>query len=322
MIDRPPGSGRGPLSPNEATPGAALRVVVGAATDAGGRDGNEDRVHVGEVAAPGAAGEGSAEPGFLLAVAAGRGGPERGAGASRVAIETVAGMVAGDPGADDALLLKQAFRRANDAIYAEGGAAGDDQAMGTTLTVAVLRGPYATIASVGDSRAYLLRAKALTQVTKDHSLVAEQVDRAHLAPAAARESPHRNILTHALGPRPKLDGKVPGVFELILLPEDRLLLCTDGFYDVVSDQELVRALLDHTPADAAKRLVDLAVERGTTDNVSAVVARAEPTRVRVVTLEPTPAAARRRPSGALAAALIAAVVLIFVALVLLALNVL
>lgn len=321
MIDRPPNGEPTPRTPRGARSPAPLRVVVGAATDTGGRSGNEDAVHVAELAP---AGGGADDPAFLLAVADGVGGYDRGEVASRLAVETVAGVIGGDPGTDVALLLRQAFRRANEAIYAGGRGAGDDRMMGTTLTVAVLRGPYATVASIGDSRAYLIRANAVTQITQDHSLVAEQVSQGTLTAGEARGSPHRNLLTHALGDRPKLDAKLPGVFELILVPEDRLLLCTDGFYDVVEDQDLVRVVADQDPAAAAKRLVDLAVERGTTDNVSAVVVAAQPTRVQVVTLEPTPAArtARRGPSGGLAAVLIAAAVLLFVVLVLLALTVL
>jgi protein phosphatase len=303
-------------------PSGEIRLVVGAATEAGGRPGNEDMVHVSELAAAPSDPDRPAAPGLLLALADGMGGHERGEVASRLAIETVVGMVAADPGNDVAHLLRTAFRRANEAIYAGGRAGGDGQMMGTTLTVAVLRGKYATIASIGDSRAYLVRAGALTQVTQDHSLVAEQVSKGSLSATQARESPHRNILTHALGHRPKLDAKVPGIFELTLLPEDRLLLCSDGFYDVVPDRDLLRVVLDHEPEAAARRLVDLAVERGTTDNVSAVVAEALPTRVPVVSLEPTTVAADRARFGGLAAVLAAAAVLLFIALIVLALTVL
>ena len=277
-------------------PSADLRTVVGAATDVGGRTDNEDMVHVGMLPPVPHPGNGetnaSGAPGYVLAVADGMGGHQRGEVASRLAIETIARMFDDDPDADAALLLKQAFRRANEAIYEDGRAGGDEQLMGTTLTVAVLRGKYATIASIGDSRAYLARANQLTQITKDHSLVAEQVSQGTITANQARESPHRNILTHALGHRAKLDAKVPGIFELTLLPEDRLLLCTDGFYDVVQDQEIVEILMRHAPEDAAKRLFDLAVERGRNDNVSAVVAEAVPTRESVGSRETLGAGAR------------------------------
>jgi len=297
-----------------------LRLEVGAATDTGGRPANEDVVHVAELVGAMNDATGTSQPGFLLAVADGMGGHDRGEVASRLAIQTVAEMVAADPGADVALLLKQAFRRANDAIFAEGGAGGDAQMMGTTLTVAILRGKYATIASIGDSRAYLVRANALTQITRDHSLVADQVLQGSLSVTEARGSPHRNILTHALGHRPKLDGKVPGIYELSLLPEDRLLLCSDGFYDVVADSDLIQVLVDFAPSVAARRLVDLAVERGTTDNVSAVVAQALPTRVSIVALKPEAMETAQSRFGGLAAVATAAAILLFIVLVLVALT--
>jgi protein phosphatase len=273
--------------------------VVGSATHVGGRPENEDAVHVSELP-PLGSGPDASEGGFLLAVADGMGGYQRGEVASGLAIETVRAMFVEDPGADIALLLKQAFRRANEKIYENGLASGPSAMMGTTLVVAATRGKYATIASIGDSRAYLARANRLTQVTRDHSLVAEQVSRGSMTEAEARESPHRNILTHALGHKPKLDTKMPSVFEITLLPEDHLLILTDGFFDVVPDDDLLRIVLDN-PADiAAQRLVELAVERGTSDNVSAVVASVQPVRV----AEPILVSAGGRPSFLLPAAAI------------------
>ncbi|MEA2513081.1 MAG: family protein phosphatase [Thermomicrobiales bacterium] len=273
--------------------------MVGSATHVGGRPENEDAVHVSELP-PLGSGPDASEGGFLLAVADGMGGYQRGEVASGLAIETVRAMFVKDPGADIALLLKQAFRRANEKIYENGLASGPSAMMGTTLVVAATRGKYATIASIGDSRAYLARANRLTQVTKDHSLVAEQVSRGSMTEAEARESPHRNILTHALGHKPKLDTKMPSVFEITLLPEDHLLILTDGFFDVVPDDDLLRIVLDN-PADvAAQRLVELAVERGTSDNVSAVVASVQPVRV----AEPILVSAGGRPSFLLPAAAI------------------
>jgi protein phosphatase len=92
----------------------------------------------------------------------------------------------------------------------------------------------------------------------------------------ARDSPHRNIITHALGHKAKLDNRMPNIFEITMLEEDRLLLLTDGFFDVVPDADLLRLAIDVEPEDAAARLVHVATERGTTDNVSAVVATAIP----------------------------------------------
>jgi protein phosphatase len=301
-----------------------FRVDVGAATDAGGRDANEDAVHAGELPTLGPpAGDGDTPvPAFLLVVADGMGGHHRGEIASRLAVDTIVRLLEEDPGADTALLLKQAFRRANEAIF-ESGRGNGSEIMGTTLVAAVLRGKDATVASIGDSRAYLLRADQLTQITKDHSLVAEQVAHGSMTEQEARESPHRNILTQALGHRPKLDPKMPDIFELPLLPQDRLLLCSDGFYDVVKADDYARLLVDHPPDEAARRLVALAVERGTTDNVSAAVAQAVPTRVPSVTAETLAAGTSRGPLAGNFAVVVAAIaIILFVAIVLLALTVL
>ncbi len=206
------------------------------------------------------------------------GGYQRGEVAALMAIEIVKEMFGADPGADTALLLKQAFRRANDRIYENGQGGVPPQMMGTTLVVAAVRGKYVTIANIGDSRAYLARANRLTQITKDHSLVADQVASGSITEDEARESPHRNILTHALGHRAKLDSKMPNIFELTLLPEDRLLLCTDGFYDVVPSTDMLNVLLTLDAEPATRRLVELAKERGTSDNVSAIIVSVLPAR--------------------------------------------
>jgi protein phosphatase len=206
------------------------------------------------------------------------GGYQRGEIASQMAVDVVREMFASDPGADSALLLKQAFRRANERIFENGQGATPPAMMGTTLVVTATRGKYATIASIGDSRAYLARANRLTQITKDHSFVAEQVTRGAMTADEARESPQRNILLHALGHRAKLDAKMPNIFEITLLPEDRLLLCTDGFYDVVPDSDLLNLIVTTEPERSAARLVQVAVERGASDNVTAVVLSVMPAR--------------------------------------------
>lgn len=297
-----------------------IRLHVGAATDTGGRPDNEDAVYVGEVSSvdPLVAG---VSAGYLLVVADGVGGHERGEVASQLAVETLRDAFASDPGADAALLMKQAFRRANARIFENGQAADGAPTMGTTLVAAMLRGKYATIASIGDSRAYLIRANRLTQVTKDHSLVAEQVAQGQMTQQEARESPHRNVLIHALGQRERLDNKMPSLFELTLLPEDRLLLCSDGFFDVITDDDFVQIVLDNEPEAAARRLIDLANERGATDNVSAVIAEALPTRVPAV-LEPATVSTGGGMGSYLVPTLVALGAVLFIALVILALTLL
>lgn len=290
---------------------ATLTVTVGSATDAAGRPTNEDAIVA--MALPEGATQNlraAGEPAFLLAVADGMGGPDGGEIASSLAVRALQEAFAAGGGADPALTLKQAFRKANETIWGQAGERGAEP-MGTTLTAAVVQGKFVAIASVGDSRAYLLRGAGITQVTKDHSLVAEQIASGAIKPADARKHPQRNVLTQALGIKPKLDKDLPPVYELSLLPEDRLLLCSDGFYDVVEDAELANALRGASSADAAAALVSLAKERGTTDNVSAVVAQAVPTRVQAAI--PVAAQGSGSKTGLLVAAIIAVLVIVAIA---------
>ena len=250
-----------------------LVITTGSTSAAGGRTVNEDMVLILDL--PAASGDAGPEARCLVAVADGMGGHDQGEVASKLAIETLADVVRGSAEPDAAVLLKQAFRHANESIFRKGEGSAEGGAMGTTLVAALLRGKYVTIANVGDSRAYLLRSNRLNQITRDHSLVSEQVSRGQLSPTEARTSPRRNILMQALGQRGKLDPKMPDVFELVLLAEDRLLLCSDGLYDIIGDDDVTTVLMQREPAAAAASLVDAAVERGATDNVSTVVLRAE-----------------------------------------------
>lgn len=251
---------------------ADFNLSVGSTSSAAGRPNNEDSILVKAVPALVSAGG----MGYVLGVADGMGGHERGEVASQLAISLLDDLFNHDTPEDVALALKQVYRRANEAIYRQGGGEGDAQRMGTTLVSAVVRGKYATIANVGDSRAYLIRARQLTQITQDHSLVAEQVAKGMLSEDQARNSPQRNVVTQALGLHETLDRRMPSLYELTLLPEDRLLLCSDGFFDVLQSDDYVSTLLAQNPQDSAVSLASLAIDRGTTDNVSAIVLEVSP----------------------------------------------
>lgn len=297
--------------PIEAETEDEIRIAVSHATEAGGRAVNEDAVYVGAFGGQGA-GAGS-QPGFLMAVADGMGGHEGGEIASRIAVDTLTETLASGSlsDAETAQLLKQAFRRANERIFEQGQAAGENEGMGTTLVAAATRGKYATIANVGDSRAYLIRANRLTQITKDHSLVAQHVADGAISADQARLNPRRHILTHALGQREKLDAKLPSIFEITLLPDDRLLLCSDGFYDVASDDDLLTTVLASAPDEAAGKLVTMAKERRASDNITAVVASVRAAQVREpVVVRPT----TERPA-VVTSVLIAIVAIVIIAIV-------
>lgn len=285
---------------------AELTVAVGGATDTGGRATNEDSILVQPL-------PDGAEPGYVLAVADGMGGYQGGEVASRLAIDYVRDLFAREMPADIASALKQAARRANDAIYARAQETGG--VMGTTLVAAVIQGKYLTIANIGDSRAYLARARQLTQITQDHSLVAEQVARGELTEEQARKSPQRNIVTQAVGTQERLDKRMPGIFELTLLPEDRLVLCTDGFFDVLAPEDYLKALETNDPEAAANALVQLAIARKTTDNVSAVIAAVMPSTATIKREQVSAEIEAARPS--LLVPVIVSVVIVIIALAIL-----
>lgn len=256
---------------------------------------------------------------FLLLVADGMGGAPAGDVASQIAATTLRDAFPTLPESDLAQALKSAYRRANDAIYSAGLENPDQAGMGTTLTAALLHGKYVTIANVGDSRAYLLRGGGITQITQDHTVVADDVASGKIGPAQAQHDPRRNQLTHALGTRQRLETRLPNIFELALLPGDRLLLCSDGLYEVVDQVDMQRLLGAQEPEAAAISLVDLARERGTSDNATAVVATAIPTRV------PTAAvleASENRTGGIAGTTLVAVLAVLILILTVLAVYVL
>ncbi len=243
---------------------AELQMHVGAISHAGGRDSNEDAILAESISSPMLPGGG-----WVLAVADGMGGHDDGEVASSMAISILREAVSDNSQPDAALTLKQAYRKANEAIWSASEV--EDHHPGTTLVSAIVRGKYVTIANVGDSRAYLMRANQLTQITQDHSMVSEMVASGELEAGSERTSPLRNLLTAALGIAPELERRLPVIYELVLLPEDRLLLCSDGFYDVLQSADYLKLMAGDDAQNSAMALTDLAIQRRTTDNVSAVV---------------------------------------------------
>ncbi len=280
------------------------RLIVGSATDAGNvRGQNEDLVYVPDQSVV------EQSDVVILAVADGMGGHERGEVAARVAIDTLLQRFADAESDDAVLLLKQAYRAANQAIFEDGSAKGEHNLMGTTLVTAVIRGEDLTVGNVGDSRAYLMRAGRLNQVTTDHSLVAEQVKMGVMTQDEARDSTHKNIITRAIGHRERVEVDI---FEIKLLPEDRLLLSSDGVHDFLDEHEMTEVLGRLEPDEASKELISRALTAGSTDNVSAICAWMAPLSV----IEPpVPEAAPRDLSRMLVPVLVLIGLLIFIAIV-------
>lgn len=206
----------------------------------------------------------------LLIVADGMGGHEAGEVASHQAVETIRRELTAEHSADESPRerLRQAVERANSEILELARVRGNN--MGTTVTVAQLDGGRIHVAQVGDSRAYLLRAGALMQLTQDHSLVQELVTAGVLSPESAQFHPARNMLTRALGQVP---GLQVDVVTRTVQAGDVLLLCSDGLTAMLTDDE-IRDLLEANPRPrrAVTELVARANAQGGVDNITVVVA--------------------------------------------------
>ena len=227
-----------------------MRVVVGVATDIGRvRERNEDSYLV--------------EP-PLYAVADGMGGARGGAVASSLALDTVEQLLRGGKAS-----LAEMIRSANRAVFERSISDRKVSGMGTTLTATTVDEHGAHLGHVGDSRAYLLRAGALRQLTDDHTLVNRMVKAGEITAAEAGTHPHRNVLTRSIGTEPEVvvdENDVP------LIDGDRLLLCSDGLTGMVTEPQ-IQAILETTPdpQEAADRLIKAANRAGGIDNITVVV---------------------------------------------------
>lgn len=235
-----------------------LRVVrAGAATDVGlVRNVNQDRILVTD---------------RLYAVADGMGGHAGGEVAARMAVDTLRSSFEGSGGERE---LVDAFLDANHAVLEQSRSDASLRGMGTTLTaVAVVPGEdrrgTLVLAHVGDSRGYLFSGGELSQITGDHSLVAEMVRSGELNPAEASGHPHRHIVTRALGVDDRLEVDS---WQLTPAEGDRILLCSDGLVNEVDDETIASVLGSvEDPEEAAGDLVRLAREHGGSDNITVVV---------------------------------------------------
>jgi protein phosphatase len=165
------------------------------------------------------------------------------------------------------------LKTANRAIYERMISEPDKQGMGTTVSAVVLSHGHYMIGQVGDSRVYLLRDGMLTQVTKDHSYVQEQVDAGFLTPEQARYHPYSNVITRCVGAG---DTVEPDVYEGELKVGDVLLVASDGLTGMVDDRRLQTLLLARsTPGRIVDALIADANGRGGLDNITAIVVRVE-----------------------------------------------
>lgn len=222
------------------------------------RDGNEDAI-----------GHWPYEAGLLFAVADGLGGHEAGEVASQLALEILQREMEQAPGTWALTKqLRRAVQEVNLALHTKGLAVPELRGMATTLTATAVVGGTLVAAHVGDCRLLLLRDGGVTQLTKDHTWVAERVQYGLLTPEAARMHPRRHMLTRCLGPE-----LIVGIDVLTLdvRPGDVLVQCSDGVHGVVAEAAIGALVAGAGPEASCRALMAAALEQGTEDNLSAQV---------------------------------------------------
>ena len=235
------------------------RFITGGASHVGQvRDSNEDAYLVADT---------------VVAVADGMGGHVAGEVASATALEPLRELDGRDFDDANAALtaLRDAVIAANAKVSATANSDPSFHGMGTTLTAALLDGRQLHVAHVGDSRAYLLRNGNLSQLTDDHTLVQHLIDEGQLTHEEAATHPQRSVVTRAIGVSPEVEVDA---MTLDLLPDDQVLLCSDGLTGVVTDADITEILQADTTLDEALRaLIRMANNNGGPDNITAVLLR-------------------------------------------------
>jgi protein phosphatase len=218
----------------------------------------------------------------LYIVADGMGGHAAGEVASKEAVDTVHGMVKrgfdcvqklmdGDESPETfravMRLLESAAQAATYMVFAIAQNEPEQHGMGTTLSILLLTDTFGFTAQVGDSRVYLVRDGASTQLTEDHTLVAWQLKQGIITEDEAAVSPHKNVITRAVGSREYVQVDTH-MFEVV--DGDNFLICSDGLHGYLEDSE-IPSVVDLGPTVAVRKFIELANERGGRDNITAII---------------------------------------------------
>jgi len=221
----------------------------------------------------------------LLVLADGMGGYNAGEVASGIAVQIVTDLATEAAQREDlsivdshsglmrqSIILRDAVYRSNKIIYQTAQSQTHCEGMGTTIVACMFYDNRVSIAHVGDSRAYRLRNSLLEQITLDHSLLQELVDRGFYSHEEAQRSTNRNYVTRALGVEPSVEVEV---HEYDVLPGDIYLLCSDGLPDMVEDDDihLTISTFNASLDVVGQQLIDLANDHGGRDNVSVMLAQ-------------------------------------------------
>ncbi|MGN0414889.1 MAG: Stp1/IreP family PP2C-type Ser/Thr phosphatase [Agathobacter sp.] len=204
----------------------------------------------------------------LYIVADGMGGHKAGDYASRYTTQRLVASVSRSPEEEPVTILKEAIATANRLLIEEAMEDESKRGMGTTVVAATIIDRKLYVANVGDSRLYLV-GREMRQITRDHSLVAEMVRIGEMGAAEAKAHPDKNIITRAIGAAEHVEADF---FEVDLVPEDRILLCTDGLTNMVDDSVIREVVLEDAPIeDRVERLVAAANRAGGKDNITVMM---------------------------------------------------
>ncbi len=210
--------------------------------------------------------------GYVGIVCDGMGGEAAGEVAARLAAETVFQYLLQAPAGDPAQLLKEAIQAAQNRLLEVAQQNPQYQKFGTTIAIALIKDHLLSYAHVGDSRIYLFRRHTLTLLTEDDSLVQQMLREGLITPEQALHHPQKNILSQCLGPH---QNPTPHIGQTKLRPKDIVLLCTDGLSNLLSQDEMVSQLTQHTTLSAAaENLVAQANRQGGYDNITVLLLRA------------------------------------------------
>ncbi len=207
---------------------------------------------------------------YCLAVADGVGGHNAGDLASSIVVEELEKAIISDINKSNVSeAIKTAIKKINNIIYNKSLENETYQGMGTTLTMALVNRDNLHIGHVGDSRAYLFRDHKLNMLTQDHSIVGELVKSGKITKEEAMYHPRKNIILQAVGLE---DDLIVDYVNEKLLDQDLIIICTDGFSDLVSDKEIEKTFYEHGD-QAVNILTQLVIDRGARDNYSIITAK-------------------------------------------------
>ena len=204
----------------------------------------------------------------LFIVADGMGGHQAGEYASSYVIEAVLQAVREDTGNNPITIMNRALQKANRSLYEKSLSSPELEGMGTTLVLACVDGETLYVSNIGDSRLYIINEKT-RQITRDHSLVEELVLQGRLERGSEAYLEQKNIITRAMGIKEQV---TVDFFEVDLAEGDRILLCSDGLSNMLTDEEIYEIVSQEEDASLLPRkLVDAANEHGGRDNISVVL---------------------------------------------------